>query len=160
MADLQECFASLGFAAVRTYIQSGNVLFRTGEKRASLTTRIEETLAAAFDYRAKVVLRSHRQLRETVSRAPEDFGTDPDSYRYDVLFLKEALKPAAAVKEIPVREDVDRVWPGKGVVYASRLVARATQSRLSRLAGMPIYQEMTIRNWNTTTALLRMLEEG
>ena len=48
---------------------------------------------------------------------------------------------------------------GDGVIYFERLIARATQSLLSKMVGTPIYQEMTIRNWRTTTTLIRMLDE-
>jgi uncharacterized protein (DUF1697 family) len=54
---------------------------------------------------------------------------------------------------------VDSVTAGYGVLYFERLIARATQSRLSKVASMAVYQEMTIRNWRTTTTLLRMLDE-
>ena len=40
-----------------------------------------------------------------------------------------------------------------GVLYFSRLISKAVQTRLSRVVSMPIYQSMTIRNWNTTTKL-------
>jgi uncharacterized protein (DUF1697 family) len=50
------------------------------------------------------------------------------------------------------------VFAGTGVLYSSRLISRATQSRISRLVSMPIYKSMTIRNWNTTTKLLRLME--
>jgi uncharacterized protein (DUF1697 family) len=52
---------------------------------------------------------------------------------------------------------VDRIWAGSGVVYFSRLTTRATQSRLSRLVSLPIYKDMTIRNWNTTLKLVELL---
>jgi uncharacterized protein (DUF1697 family) len=42
-------------------------------------------------------------------------------------------------------------------VYFSRLTSRATQSRLSRIISLPIYQQMTIRNWNTTTKLAELV---
>jgi uncharacterized protein (DUF1697 family) len=44
------------------------------------------------------------------------------------------------------------------VLYFSRLNSRASQSRLTRIIGLPVYQSMTIRNWNTTTKLLSMME--
>jgi uncharacterized protein (DUF1697 family) len=44
------------------------------------------------------------------------------------------------------------------VLYFSRLIAKATQIKLSKVASMPMYKSMTIRNWNTTTKLLSMLE--
>jgi uncharacterized protein (DUF1697 family) len=52
---------------------------------------------------------------------------------------------------------VDRIWAGSNVVYFSRLTSRATQSRLSRVVSLPIYKDMTIRNWNTTTKLVELL---
>jgi hypothetical protein len=52
---------------------------------------------------------------------------------------------------------VDQAYAGRGVVYFSRLVTRVTQSKLNRLTALPIYQQMTLRNWNTTTRLLDLL---
>jgi len=46
------------------------------------------------------------------------------------------------------------------VCYFSRLISRAAQSYLSRIIGVPSYQSMTIRNWNTTVKLLEMLNAG
>ena len=50
------------------------------------------------------------------------------------------------------------MWAGSGVLYSSRLIARATQSRFSRIVSLPTYKSMTIRNWNTTTKLLELLD--
>jgi uncharacterized protein (DUF1697 family) len=158
MADLAACFAAEGFADVATYIQSGNVLFTSrAADRTALTRRIEKTLAAAFDYEASVVLRNRRQMQGVVRRAPKGFGTDPATYRYDVLFLKEPLTAAKAAQGVPARDGVDEVHAGTGVLYFSRLISRASQSQLSRLVSMPVYRHMTIRNWNTTTKLVELL---
>lgn len=161
MPALKACFEAGGFEDVATYIQSGNVLFRTAQAdSATLSRRIEEMLSAAFEYRASVVLRSHAQMRAVVEGAPEGFGADPATYRYDVIFLKEPLTAKTAQKSVPRREDVGEVSAERGVLYFSRLVSRAAQSHLSRLVSMLIYQSMTIRNWNTTTKLLRMMDEN
>jgi uncharacterized protein (DUF1697 family) len=161
MPALKASFEAAGYEAVATYIQSGNVLFRTGQTAsATLGHRVEEMLSAAFDYRASVVVRSHSQMRAVVEKAPAGFGADPATYRYDAIFLKEPLTAKAALKSVPRREDVDEVSAGRGVLYWSRLISRATQSRISRVVSMPIYQSMTIRNWNTTTTLLRMMDEA
>jgi uncharacterized protein (DUF1697 family) len=159
MDALKRCFDEHGFSEVVTYIQSGNVIFEAKERsRAALTRRIEAMLAERFAYRATVVLRSRQQLQQIVGRAPRGFGDEPKSYRYDVLFLQEGLTAAAALDSVPTREGVDEVWAGPGVLYFSRLIRRATQSHLSRLVSLPIYKRMTIRNWNTTTKLLALME--
>ena len=160
MPALKACFEANGFEDVATYIQSGNVLFASPRtKAAELTRRIEAMLGDAFGYEATVVVRSHRQLRSIVERAPAAFGTEPDRYRYDVIFLKEPLTAETAMAHVPTNPAVDRANAGTGVLYFSRLTARATQSRLTKIVGSPIYPSVTIRNWNTTTRLLALLDE-
>jgi uncharacterized protein (DUF1697 family) len=162
MPALKTAFEEDGFEEVRTYIQSGNVVFSArSSSQAELTRRIERMLRTAFDhYDANVVLRSRSQMRAVVDRAPEGFGAEPSKYRYDVLFLRPPLTVKQVLGSMPTKEGVDRMWPGNGIVYFSRLTARAVQSRLSRVGSMPIYKQMTIRNWNTTTKLAELLEAG
>lgn len=63
------------------------------------------------------------------------------------------------MKVFKPKEGVDTVWQSDLAIYSARLSSRRTQSRLSKIIGTPIYQFMTIRNWNTTTRLLKMIEE-
>jgi len=161
MADLTTCFESGGFEAVSTYIQSGNVLFRSDETdTVMLATRIERMLAAVFDYDASVAIRSQAELRAVIERAPQGFGSQPDRYRYDVIFLLPPLTAAETLHSVTPREGVDTMAAGPEVVYTSRLIERASQSRLTRVIGLPIYQRMTIRNWNTTTKLLALMGDA
>jgi len=76
----------------------------------------------------------------------------------NVIFLKEPLTAGAAMAHVPTHPAVDAAHAGIGVLYFSRLEARATQSRLSKIVSSPIYPNVTIRNWNTTTKLLSMME--
>lgn len=159
MPALKACFEANAFENVATYIQSGNVFFASPETLAAeLTQRIEAMLAETFGYRATVVVRNRRQMRAVVGRAPQGFGAEPTRYRYDVIFLKEPLTAKVAMKSVPTKPDVDEAHVGAGVLYFSRLIANATQSRLSRIVSSPIYPSVTIRNWNTTTKLLRMMD--
>ena len=158
MADLRNCFETEGFRDVVTYIQSGNVIFRAPDSTpGALTIRIEEMLASAFDYQARVMLRSRQQMEAVVAGAPAGFGSQPDRHRYDAIFLRNTLTAQDAMREVRVRPEVDEAWAGEGVLYFSRLISQASRSYLSRLVSMPVYQDMTIRNWNTTTRLLRLM---
>src|SRR5918996_2739056 len=160
MAELRAAFEAAGFEDVATYIQSGNVLFRAARSStAGLERRIEGMLSREFGYQASVVLRSSTQMRAVVDGAPEGFGAEPGTYLYDVVFLKAPLTAAAALKAVPTHPEVDQLSSGRGALYFSRLASRAVQSRLNRVASLPAYKYMTIRNWNTTTKLLRLMEE-
>jgi uncharacterized protein (DUF1697 family) len=159
MADLKACFEEMGFSNVKTYIQSGNVLFESSEKnREKLIAGIEKTLSEKFSYKSRVVVITGEELAETVRNAPAGFGSAPEKYRYDVLFLKEPLTAEEAMKSIEPKEGVDQAHAGTHVLYFSRLISAATQSRLVKVITMPVYQFITIRNWNTTTKLLALAE--
>ena len=115
-------------------------------------------LADAFDYVPTVVVRRRTQMRAIVDRRPKGFGAQPATYRYDVLFLKEPLSAKRVVSKVEANPAVDRVWAGTGVLYFSRLTAKATASRLNRFVVSPMYQSVTVRNWNTTTKLLSLMD--
>lgn len=160
MIDLKACFEKIGFTGVVTYIQSGNVLFESEENnQESLISQIELALNKTFDLKIRVVVISHKSLKEAVKNAPLHFGMEPAKYRYDVIFIKSPLTSGEAIKSISIKEGVDRVSAGKEVIYSSRLIEKATQSHMSRLISLPVYQNMTIRNWNTTTKLLNLIEQ-
>jgi uncharacterized protein (DUF1697 family) len=158
MPALKACFEGNGFDDVATYIQSGNVLFSSRETRnAALTDRIEAMLAEAFAYVPTVVVRSRKQMKAIVDGAPKGFGGQPAKYRYDVIFLKEPLTAKTAIEEVPMNPAVDSAHAGTKVLYFSRLTAKATASRMSKIVASPIYPSVTIRNWNTTTKLLALM---
>ena len=97
-------------------------------------------------------------LRDAVVRAPAGFGDEPETFHCDVAFLRPGLDPADALAAFGLREGVDAAWPGEGVVYFRRLSAERSRSRMSAVTSSRQYQDMTIRNWRTTTTLAGMLE--
>ena len=159
MPALKACFEAQGLRDVSTYIQSGNVLFTAGRSNQhALMGQIEKALSKAFAYQSRVVVRSFDQMKAVVARAPRGFGERPAAYRYDVIFLKHPLTSDEAMKSIAAKPGVDRVFAGDDVVYFSRLISKAAQSHMSRVVGKPAYQNMTIRNWNTTGKLVELME--
>lgn len=159
MADLRECFKEMGFSCVATYIQSGNVIFASSKSATAIISTVEKGLAKHFNYKTPIFLITQKQLQDAVSGAPETFGSEPKKYRYDVMFLRKNLTAKKALGQIETREGVDTAEAGKGVVYFSRLIAKATRSYMPKVVKLPIYKDMTIRNWNTTNKLLKLMED-
>jgi len=158
MTDLRSCFEGLGLRDVTTYIQSGNVVFVCDDAdEAKLVRRIEEGLADGFGLRDCVVLLDRQSLERIVREAPRGFGTSPEEFRYDVIFLRKPMTPSEAIKEVRARPGVDAVHAGSRALYFSRLSSMASRSQLSKLTQLPVYKFMTIRNWNTTTKLLEIM---
>lgn len=158
MSDLKLCFEKAGFLHVSTYIQSGNVLFQAEGQKDALERKVENMLHKKFKHAIKVIVIAESSLKRVVNNAPRGFGSRPEKYHSDVMFLKKPLTASKVVKEVKLREGVDSIYAGQGVVYFSRLSKRLGQSYLSKITQMAIYQKMTIRNWNTTNKLLSLME--
>jgi uncharacterized protein (DUF1697 family) len=159
MADLRAAFESMELADVSTYIASGNVLFGAPrQSRDALAERIESELTRSFGTELKVVLLTQANLKGVVEGAPGGFGGD--SHLSDVVFIRKPLTVKKAFAVVEIREGVDRAWPGTGVIYFSRLAAKAASSRLNKIASAPEYKNMTIRSWSTTTKLLGLMGAG
>jgi uncharacterized protein (DUF1697 family) len=160
MTGLRKCLEQLGFSSVATYIASGNVLLRSDKRPDKVRDIIEEALPRRFQLDSelvKVLVLTLPQLQAIVDDRPRGFGGQPGKYHSDAVFLM-GISAAQAMPAFDPREGVDRVWPGKGVIYSQRLSSQRTRSRLSKIVGTPVYKNMTIRNWNTTTKLLEMLK--
>lgn len=161
MAVLKECLHNMGFSNVRSYIASGNILLESDKPAATIKTDIEQILPQRFKLDSeliKVLVLSHHQLKTVVDKRPKGFGDQPDKYHSDVIFLMD-IDVNEALKVFNPREGVDTIWPGDGVIYSQRLSAERSKSRLSKIVGTVPYQSMTIRNRNTVTKLLQILDK-
>ncbi len=157
MSELRETLEEMGLADVRTYINSGNAVFRAPRQpRTELAKRLETMLSRTFGLELKIVLLTHAQLNRVTGEAPRGFGAETD--RCDVIFLRAPLTVKRATAAMETKEGVDRLWAGTGVVYFARLTEKATSSRMGRVIGKPEYQNMTIRSWVTVTKLLALMD--
>jgi uncharacterized protein (DUF1697 family) len=161
MTGLRNCLEELGCSNVSTYIASGNVIVEADKRPDELQAQIEAALPESFKLDSeliRVLVLTRKQLQAVIDNKPKDFGEQPEKYHSDAIFLM-GIDSAQAMPVFDPREGVDNVWPGDSVIYSQRLSAQRTKSRLSKIVGTPVYQSMTLRSWNTTTKLLKILEE-
>ncbi|MBP9820397.1 DUF1697 domain-containing protein [Candidatus Woesebacteria bacterium] len=159
MVDLKKCLEELGFTEVVTYIASGNVILKSQKKPAKIQSQIEKALPKQFQIDSKlikVLVLTDSQLKTVVSQKPGRFGEQPEKYHSDVIFLIN-LSLTQALSVFDPRKDIDKIWPGEGVIYSQRLSSQRSKSRLNKIVGTTAYKNMTIRNWNTVTKLLEMV---
>ena len=157
---LRGCFEDMGFSSVRTYIQSGNILFRSANSDVpALTEAIEHALSGCFSYKARAVVLSRKSFRTAVDAAPEDWGQD-DERMHHALFTLAGARPEDILARLPSpRLEWETVTPGPGVIYWSVSRARPTRSTWVKLPGSPEYQKLTARNHNTVFRLRQLFEE-
>lgn len=158
MSAVKECFEQAGFERVTTFIQSGNVIFETDERMASvLTAKIETALSATFGYKSTAIVRSHAQLKTVVTGVPRSWVRGNHLRRY-VAFLRAPVTPQQALEQVDARESVDTVNAGKSVLYMTTLISALKKSGFTKLVSKPVYQDMTIRNYSTCLKILALMD--
>jgi uncharacterized protein (DUF1697 family) len=159
MEALRDMCESLGFECPQTYVQSGNVVFRTKERNlAKLARRIEEAVESTFGFQSDTVLRTPAELRDAIARNPFAGRSGIVPGKLQVVFLAgeasaEARKVIGGIKDVPE----EAVLSGREIfIYYPNGMARPKLnfSQVDRVLKVG----WTGRNWNTVTKLLEMAE--
>lgn len=161
MAELKASFEVLGFDDVRTYINSGNVIFSSDEKdKLKLAKMLEAAIAETFTHQVRVVVFTHDEWRTIVESAPKKWGKD-ESYRYNLLVLLPPVTVAEALEQCgEVKAAIEFAEAGQGVIYQGAAWKEIGKTTYSKIVGKPIYKQMTIRNYNTSVKLLKLMNEA
>lgn len=160
MRELADLFRRAGAADVRTYIQSGNVVFRAAPATVdSMARAVETAIVDHYGFASPVVVRSAEALQRAVAANPYA-GEVSDPKRLHVGFLAQRPGPEAAAGLDPDRSPPDRACVVGRQLYldlpngAAR--TRFTSAYLDRTLGTVC----TVRNWRTTLALLELAAGG
>lgn len=152
MADLRTWLAELGYADVRTHLQSGNAVFASDRRPAELEREIGKRLEEQLGFEVRCLIRDHPELQRVVDEDPFGDGA-PDHSRYAVAFLSAPatksrlarLAPDAFAPELFHfgRREI-YLWYPEGI-HKSKLNNELTERNLGVVA--------TVRNWRTVLKL-------
>ena len=158
MEPLRAAFEELGFSRVKTYVQSGNVVFVAAQaSSARLSRTIEERIARDFGLSIRVLVKTLKELEEIVKCNPFVQDKAIDQSKLHVTFLSEVPKKTANQKLEGLAADAERCHIVGQQIYLycpngygrTKLSNSAIEKKLSVVA--------TTRNWRTVNALLAMM---
>ncbi|HZQ95082.1 MAG TPA: DUF1697 domain-containing protein [Candidatus Sulfotelmatobacter sp.] len=159
MDALRALYESLGFESPRTYVQSGNVIFRTKEKNTKkVAAKIQDAIEESFKFRPAVILRTADELREAIAATP--FGRrDLHPGKILVTFLADD-PPADAAAKLAAWKSFPEEFHLAGRELYIHFPNGAGKSKLpwsqvEKFLKVP----GTARNWNSVRAMLQIAEE-
>ena len=157
MKDLAAIFADLGCANVRTYIQSGNVVFEASAKTAAtLPQAVSASIAERFGHRVPVVLRSASELARAIEANPFLARGVPKNELH-IAFLADAPTKARVAALDQRRSLPDAFELGGREVYL-HLPNGGGRSKLTNdYFDRTLGTTSTVRNWRTVEQLASML---
>jgi uncharacterized protein (DUF1697 family) len=159
MRSLKDSFETLGFTNVSTYINSGNIIFTSKEGDArKLERKIEQMLSRDYQLDSKVVIRTLPELEKLVKSLPPSWNGDT-GWRYNVIFLRHSIDSEKILADLPAKSDVEEIVYRPGTLLWSAQVSEISRTNMLKLSSRKIFQDMTVRNLNTTKRLYELMKK-
>lgn len=154
MAELTDRLNTAGFENIRSYIQSGNILFHAGSKDCpQLAMQISQLINQYFNLQITVVVISKSDWRNIMRAAPQNWGKATNQ-KHNLLILVPPYDRGLILASIePLDMNVETITAGEGVLYQSmslELIGVTTTSKLKT-------RQMTVRSYTTALKLLSLL---
>jgi uncharacterized protein (DUF1697 family) len=165
MAELKQLFEALSFQNVRTYLQSGNVVFETDKKENTLVAEITKGFSAAFGFESEVILRSSAEIADMIKQLPfsnEEIAAaqalNPDIEHLYVFMLEHVPPETEIAKLCETYSGNDKLYTAKRELYLL-CSGSIRDSKLAASLGK-LSVTSTVRNWKTINKIDRLMRSN
>ena len=159
MPELKKGFESLSFENVRTYLNSGNVLFATKEKDAAeIRNRIEKMIKKQFSLDIPVFVIEVNTLEDILKHAPKWWGTDDKEIYDNLIFILPPVTFEEVYREIgEPKEGLEQILEYNNAVFWSFDLKKHRKTNWwPKTASLPVGSSLTIRTANTVRKIVEM----
>lgn len=155
MSELKSTFEEYGFLDVKTYINSGNIIFSSNTKNEEdLKIECEHAITDRFQADIPVAIISAINLSKALENAPTWWDSDKES-KHNAIFLIPPITAEMAMTQVgPIKQEYEQVGSYGKVIFWSAPIKTFSKTRWSNIAKTSVYQYVTIRNSNTAKKLL------
>lgn len=156
MADLKRVFESIGLKQVKTYIQSGNIVFESEEGINFLKDRIQSEIKKEFDFDVPVMLRTHDEFINIIKQCPYEVHSLLEGESVHIAFLANVLSEEESSQLLTFKSELEDCYIDEKVVY----LFFKNSIRNSKLMNQfqKLHTPATVRNWRTGNKLKAIVE--
>lgn len=156
MPALKAAFEAIGFFDVRTYINSGNVIFSTNiQDERELSKKSKAIVLDTFMLDIPIMVISAKALKQTLEHAPEWWGTVNKEVYDNAIFVIAPARVEDVFETIgDAHMEYERISHYGNVIFWSASLAAFSKTKYSKIASSSVNQKVTIRNANTIKKLL------
>ncbi|MGD6888065.1 DUF1697 domain-containing protein [Bacillus mobilis] len=156
MADLKAMFESIGLKQVKTYIQSGNIVFKSEEDIIFLKERIQSEIKTVFGFDVPVMLSTHDEFINIIKRCPYEADSLLEGESIHVAFLANELSEKEKDQLLMQKNETEDCYIHEKVVY----LLFKNSIRNSKLMNQfqKLHTPATVRNWRTVNKLKAIVE--
>ncbi|QSH91566.1 DUF1697 domain-containing protein [Treponema medium] len=152
MKELRTLFERCGFSNVLTYINSGNVIFKSNDTKNSIRENIEKVLHITTRNEVKVLVKTKSEMVKIANSIPSEWQNN-DAQKTDVAYLFESIDNENIINELPIKKEYIQLIYVKGALIWNVRREDHNKSHLNKIISHKVYKDMTIRNVNTARYL-------
>ncbi|WP_270607638.1 DUF1697 domain-containing protein [Bacillus mobilis] len=156
MADLKQMFESIGLKQVKTYIQSGNIVFESEKDIDFLNKRIQSEIKNIFDFDVPVMLRTRDEFINTIKRCPYEVDSLLEGESIHVAFLANELSEKEKDQLFMQKNETEDCFIHEKVVYLFFKNSIRNSKLMSQF--QKLHTAATVRNWRTVNKLKAIVE--
>lgn len=150
MLDLKLTFERLNFQDVKTYLQTGNVVFESDKTLKEVKPILEKALTETFNYDAYVLLYDFNDLSKIINNYP--FEKEGNHHAYIIFIDNEAI--FEDLKSI-AESSSESVTTGNQVIYWKVVKGESLETPFSKILAKAKYKKnTTVRNINTLEKMI------
>ena len=158
MKLLKLTFERVGMKSVKTYINSGNIIFTNdGLSKTGIVQVLEKAIYKDLGLQIKIIVRSFDDFKLIMNALPASWKNDQDM-KSDVLFLWDDIDDELVLQKLVIKPKIDKVIYVAGAILWSVDTINVTKSGKAKLVGTVLYKKMTIRNVNTTRKIYELMQ--
>ncbi|HDR7794734.1 TPA: DUF1697 domain-containing protein [Bacillus luti] len=156
MADLKRVFESLRLQHVKTYIQSGNIVFESEEEISFLKEQIESAIKNFFNFDVPVMLRTKEEFINMIKNSPYKADTLLEGESIHVAFLAHPLSEDENRQLITYKNEHEDCYIDNTVVYLFFNTSIQNSKLMNQL--QKLRTPATVRNWRTVNKLKSIID--
>ena len=159
MADLTNWLQEMELARVKTYLNSGNVLFDSDQELRLLTGRIAAMIEARCGQKVPILIKTSQDMIQIAQSIPQGWQNDGTQQTY-VAYLFDEVANEEILASLPIKGEFVEIYYFQKAVIWNIKRENYHKSQITKLANHPAYGSMTTRNVNTARKLAELCQGG
>ncbi len=157
MNDLKKLYYELGLEDVQTYIQSGNVVFKSADSDVThIHQQIVESIAQTFGFRVEIIVRTSTELQDIIAKNPFQGQQEKATQWVTVMFLTTTPEKAAQENLLKTYVGPEEIFFLDKEIYIYYTEGMGRSKLSNNFIEKKLKVGGTTRNWNTILQLQEM----
>ncbi|MBL1224527.1 DUF1697 domain-containing protein [Enterococcus sp. BWR-S5] len=160
MPALKEAFEEIGFSDVKTYINSGNIIFSSkNQDKQALIQLCEELITEKFMLTIPVTVLVAKDLSDILKHTPDWWDIDKESIHYAIFVISPVRVEDVYEAVGEIKPEYEQIAHHGEVIFWSAPRKTFSKARWSKIASSSVNNHVTIRNANTVNKLIQLSQQ-